>query len=316
MKYFPYLRGKQFELIALRDMCSFYKRQDIISPIIEPVKQVNSTLVKTIDCLIQNNVNFNIILNPKCGEISSDKYDTLVTNIVDRLRSYNNYQPAFIINEQVDLRRIISFIEYYKLHNIALIITTQPQSETLFKELLQSASIKYAILHDDSAVRRLSRDIRPLGADLVILADRFNLKDKNADYTNPADEFFSNDHLFFESEGYSGYGDYVTIGNNYNEGGFLPYAVAIHLTYLDSDNAFRIHHFVSDSNDDNADVPGKVAEALSKLVPFIDERKMNTYACQQLRQIHTDGAYPGLGSIKKLSILNHLQLVYDYFTTK
>lgn len=115
MKYFPYLRGKQFELIALRDMCSFYKRQDIISPIIEPVKQVNSTLVKTIDCLIQNNVNFNIILNPKCGEISSDKYDTLVTNIVDRLRSYNNYQPAFIINGQVDLRRIISFIEYYKL---------------------------------------------------------------------------------------------------------------------------------------------------------------------------------------------------------
>lgn len=57
-----------------------------------------------------------------------------------------------------------------------------------------------------------------------------------------------NDHLFFASEGYA---DYVTIGNHYNEGGFLPYAVAIHLTYQETPTAaFRIHHFVSDSNDD------------------------------------------------------------------
>ena len=317
MKYFPYLRGKQFELIALRDMCSFYKQKDIISPIIEPIKQVNSTLLKTIDSLVQNGVNFNIILNPKCGEISSEKYDNLVNNIIDKLKEYDNYQPTFIINEQVNLKRIISFIKDYNLENISLVITDQPRNELDFKELLNSTSIKYAILYDDSTIRRLSRNIRPLGTELVILADRFNSKEKNADYANPADEFFSDDHLFFESEGYSGYGDYVTIGNNYSEGGFLPYAVAVHLTYLDSpDNVFRIHHFVSDSNDDNSDVPGKVAEALSKLVPFIDERKMNTDACQQLRQIYHDESYPGLGSIKKLSILNHLQLVYNHFSTK
>ncbi|WP_300256894.1 sce7725 family protein [uncultured Alistipes sp.] len=317
MKYFPYLRGKQFELIALRDMCSFYEQKDIISPIIEPIKQVNSTLLKTIDCLVQNTVNFNIILNPKCGEVSSENYDRLILDVINKLDGYDNYQPTFIINEQVNLKRIISIIKDLGLENISLVITAQPRNESDFKALLDSTSIRYAILYDDSSIRRLSRNIRPLGTELVILADRFNLKEKNADYVNPSDEFFSDDHLFFEKEGYSGYGDYITIGNNYNEGGFLPYAVAIHLTYLDGpENIFRIHHFVSDSNDDNSDVPGKVAEALSKLVPFIDERKMNTDACRQLRQIYHDESYPGLGSIKKLSILNHLQLVYNLFSAK
>lgn len=316
MKYFPYLRGKQFELIALREMCSFYEQKEIISPIIEPIK-CNSTLLKTIDCLTQHQVNFNLILNPKCGEISSDQYDSLITQITHTLENYNNYQPTFIINEQVDIKQLQTIIQDYGLHNISLVITAPSRDEADFQALLHSTSIKYAILYDDSTIRRLSRIIRPLGAELITLADRFNAKNKNADYADPADEFFSDDHLFFESEGYAGYGDYVTIGNQYNEGGFLPYAVAIHLTYQETPTApFRIHHFVSDSNDDNSDVPGKVAEALSKLVPFVEERKMNTDACQQLKQIYRDESYPGLGSIKKLSIVNHLQLVYNYFATK
>lgn len=251
------------------------------------------------------------------GTSSDTEYENLITNIINTLQNYDNYQPAFIINEQVHLHQIESIIRNYKLHNISLIITAPLENNPDFTAFLGSTSIKYAILYDDSTIRRLSRVIRPLGAELITLADRFNAKDKNADYSNLPDEFFSDDHLFFASEGYAGYGDYVTIGNHYNEGGFLPYAVAIHLTYQETPTAaFRIHHFVSDSNDDNSDVPGKMSEALSKLVPFIEQRAMDTDACRQLKQIYQNESYPGLGSIKKLSIVNHLQLVYNYFATK
>lgn len=64
MRYYPYLRGKQYELIALRDMCEFVRDASVISPIIEPVRATNTTLIKTLGILMSNEINFNIILNP------------------------------------------------------------------------------------------------------------------------------------------------------------------------------------------------------------------------------------------------------------
>lgn len=46
--YFPYLRGRQFELIALRELVEKGVLSSRITPIIEPVK-LSSTLVKTIE---------------------------------------------------------------------------------------------------------------------------------------------------------------------------------------------------------------------------------------------------------------------------
>lgn len=312
MKYFPYLRGKQFELIALREMSLFTDDPNIISPIIEPVKKIGTTLLKTLDCLIEKNINFNFILNPKVGDIETD-YDTFINTILSQLKGYGNYQPAFIVNEQANLSLMIEFIQKYNLRNLTLICVQPPKDDNLFEALLEAISIRYAILQDDSSVRRLSRKVRRYCEQIIFLTDHFKVKTRNVEYNDPDDEFFSDDHLYFDEEGYDGFADYLTIGNDYKEGGFLPYAVAIHLTYFDENQAFRIRHFVSDSTEDNADTPGKFAEALAKLIPFINEKGIHTVACSQFRQIAQDGSYPGLGSIKKLSILNHIELVYSYF---
>lgn len=313
MIYYPYIRGKQFELIALRDICSFIENKDIISPIIEPIKEVNSTIVKTIECLKGSNINFSIILNPQDGSVQSSQYRALIDAILAEIGGYANYQPAFIINESVSILEINQFVEDFSLNGIMLVINQIPKNEAEFDGLLSSGKIKCVVLRDDeSAVRRLGRRVR--GTDKVLLAERFNLKPKNADYANPDDEPFTDDHLYYSDEGYTGFSDYLTIGNIYKEGGFSPYAVAIHLTYLTSEDKIRVHHFVSDSNDDYEDVLGKFKEALAKLIPFIDANNMRTIACNQLRLIKDEGSYPGLGSLKKLSILNHIELVYKYFT--
>ena len=315
MKYYPYLRGKQFELIALREMCSFMERIDIVSPIIEPVKKGNTTLVKTIECLKEKGINFNLIFNPQDGEITQKEsgFEEFIDYVLPVIGGYKNYQPSFIINERTNIPWITSTITNRELQNITLIFTQLPQDEAAMEFLSNTGLISnFILLQTDSSVRRLSRRFRTVG-NIIMLEDKFNLKQKNADYADPDDEPFSEDHLYFEDEGYSGFSDYLTIGNVYNEGGFLPYAVAIHLTYFAEDN-IRVHHFVSDSNDDNEDVPGKVAEALAKLIPFIDAHGMNTTACNQFRHIQSTGAYPGLGPIKKLSILNHIEIIYDFFT--
>ncbi len=315
MEYYPYLRGKQFELIALREMCTFMTNKDIVSPIIEPVKKGNTTLSKTIECLKENDIDFNLIFNPQDGDHkkNDDEFDALVDFVLHITDGYDHFHPAFIIDESVNIAWIVDTISSRHLTNVTLIINQLTKDETAIGLLLGTGVInRFVLSQTDSSVRRLSRRFRTIG-EVIMLEDKFNTKTKNADYATPEDEPFSEDHLFFREEGYSGFADYLTIGNVYTDGGFLPYAVAIHLTYFEGDN-IRVHHFVSDSNDDNEDVPGKVEEALAKLVPFIDDRSMETIACDQFRHIHSTGAYPGLGSIKKLSILNHIELVYDFFT--
>jgi len=89
----------------------------------------------------------------------------------------------------------------------------------------------------------------------------------------------------------------------------LPYAVAIHLSYADQNNKIRVRHFVSDSNDDSSDVGGKFAEALEKLIQWVNENGRESIAISIFRELHETGHFPGLGSLKKLSIMHHIELV-------
>ena len=51
--YFPYLRGRQFELIALRELLEGKRISEKVIPIIEPVKP-SSTLLKTLETFVKN----------------------------------------------------------------------------------------------------------------------------------------------------------------------------------------------------------------------------------------------------------------------
>ena len=64
--YFPYLRGRQFELIALRELLEKRLIGDKIVPIIEPVK-LTSTLVKTLNLYVEEKHKVALIMNPQVG---------------------------------------------------------------------------------------------------------------------------------------------------------------------------------------------------------------------------------------------------------
>ncbi|WP_321436376.1 sce7725 family protein [uncultured Bacteroides sp.] len=316
--YFPYLRGKQFELIALRDMSVFIKDINLISPIIEPVRTTTATLFRTLEDLKNNGFNFNIILNPHDGEIKrTNGYASFIDDLIKKIGGYSNYQPSFIINRNTDIDNIVDVINSYSLKNISLIISGIPESNKLLDLFsISGCVVRYAALYDDSSVRRLSRSIGGKCENLILFADRFLSKARNVDYLQAEDEEFTDDHLFYKSEGYCGFSDFATIGKGFSESGFLPYAIAIHLTYLSKEQKIRIHHFVSDSNDDTDNTAGKLGEALDKLVPFVDRENIHTQASEQFRKIKTDGSYPGLGVIKKISILNHIEVVYNYLSNE
>ena len=315
--YFPYLRGKQFELIALREISKFLQNSHLVSPIIEPVKETTVTLEKTLATLIENDQNFNLIFNPAVGDIAKTKgFEEIIRIKNNIIRDYGNYQPTFIIESKSRIDKLIDFVTDNNLQNLSIICNSIPFMEKEFFAFIQNHSLKYLIINDGINSKRFLRSIKKLEIERVTLTDPFKMLRRNVDYIENDNEFYSDEHLFFEEEGNVGFADFLTIGQEYSDTGFLPYAVAIHLTYQNSDDEFWIRHFVSDSNEDNKDVVGKFVEALTKLIAFTEEQEIDTVACREFRELFESETYSGLGSIKKLSILHHIELVYNFLNSR
>ena len=116
-----------------------------------------------------------------------------------------------------------------------------------------------------------------------------------------------------------GFGDFLMVGDDYNEGGGPAYAVAIHLTYIDpnEDDAMYIYHFVSTSNNTPTDPAGKFGQALQKLIDKLDSGNSMLFqgeAIKEFRELHAKGHFPGLGYVKKLSMKHHLETLSHFLT--
>ena len=72
--YFPYLRGRQFELIAIRELVEKSLLSDAIIPIIEPVK-LSSALTKTMSIFGKSNRELGLVRNPLVGSMRKDLAD-------------------------------------------------------------------------------------------------------------------------------------------------------------------------------------------------------------------------------------------------
>ena len=305
--YFPYLRGRQNELIALRELIEKDILSEKIIPIIEPVK-VSPTLLNTIKVFNDSKKEFILIRNPKVGSFISDKKseekNELFEEILNNLNNENVYSGLLVddgINTSIS-RLNEKGISAEKIATIS----TKNEAKTFLDTINKELRFKYNIIPYSPAFRRIRN------GDRIMLDDKFNKLERNNDYINCEDEFFSDDHIYFSEDGYTGFSDYSVIGKKYLDSGFAPFAVAIHIVYPTNDKTFRIHHFVSDSNYDYNDPAKKFYEALEKLINWNKNIKLDTLAMNTFNKMYEEESYPGLGIIKKLSIMHHIELVSNY----
>lgn len=294
--YFPYFRGRQYDLLALKELVQTNLISSNVVPVIEPVK-ISPTLKSTLKAFEVANAPIALILNPDVGDLNCSSIIPCLTN---------NVYPAILLNKIDDtVRNSIASKQFSK--NILTVLNNRDNIDT-FNDLFSDVTPKYVMHPDERSIRRAVHS-KKTGS--IIFEDKFNKRSKNVDYLNATDEFFSDDHLFYQSEGYVGFGDYSIIGETYFEGGFTPYAVAIHIVYFDKDKVLRVHHFVSDSNNDTSNVAGKFYEAAQKLAEWYHKnyKGRNTYALKTFLNYVDKGYYPGLPTIKKLSIMHHLEIV-------
>ncbi len=300
--YFPYFRGRQYELLALKELADRNLITSSVVPVIEPVKLIPA-LSNSLTAFNNANLPIGLILNPNVGDLTEEA--ETINQLSEKIPADSFIIPSILLNESSN-----AVIQHLSQKGISkdntLVILNNQDYLSIYQSIFQDVVPKYTLCPDEGAFRRYISQNR------ILLMNRFNKRSRNADY--PPDELFSEDHLFYAYDHYSGFGDYSIVGDDYIESGFAPYAVAIHIVYFTPDDKLRIRHFVSESNDDISDVAGKFYEAVTKLFQWYQEghQRQLTTGLQTLLNHYQNHTYPGLPTLKKLSIMHHLELMSKY----
>jgi hypothetical protein len=306
--YFPLLRGKQNELLALRELLKEGKLSKKIIPIIEPIKASPSFRILLQD-FSRENRNLAVIQNSKLARYLGFKDN----NEINEIKSSKEFIPAYLLYKDNDCGIINQ-----RLKNKYHMIILDEKSEINIKKIITSDTL----LIIDTNNREMMHDAKKENFSRIIeLHDVYDKKDRNQDYAEDQDQLFSVEHLLYKEDGLYGFSDYSVIGSNYDEAGFAPKAVAIHIVYFDSDNKLRIRHFVSDSNEDIHNPANKFKEALKKLIDWydsdlFDKAKNDSSALNEFKNLFLAGAYPGLGIIKRLAIKHHLEILGKFLDSE
>jgi len=309
--YYPFLRARQFELIALRELALEGALEGVITPILEPIKDSMSAMNLALKVFRERSQQVYVVVNPVVGERIGN-HEQFIEYLKSEDPRGTILLPAFHCNPQ-NLVYIEKSIEKFQLQSCMLICGNDLDgSLPKFKELVNSQGITAITLAEPEGNRSLTRFLQGSGKAIIRLDDKFEAMPRNVDYLELAEHRFSEEHAYYRDDKYTGFADYTTLSSGFIEGGGPPLAVAIHLTYLKDPKQIWIRHFTSETNDTTANVQGKFEEAARKAVKFCQSEGLNNSAIAELTEYVDEERYPGLGTVKKISIKNHLLVVGEY----
>jgi hypothetical protein len=309
--YHPYFRGKQYELITIREMAPILKEAGF-RPIIEPVKESLGGLQKALDAVVEVDGRAIVIVNPHHGDLSGG--GAPVTELLKgKFLELPGIAAGILLKQNMTADEVVKCYEAHSAHARVLIHAGFSEAKALTERLGKSTPDQCHCFLDRFCGKLYQKHFK--GAHRVLLKDGFQRK-RNRDYALV--EPFSDLHATFTEEGMNGFGDFLIVGDDFFESGGPAYAVAIHLTFIDpdQDDSMNIYHFKSERQDTPKDPAGKFAEALNEMMDTLNapgSKVLETTAVQEFRMLHKQGHFPGLGYVKKLSMNHHIETLADYF---
>ncbi|MEJ2899963.1 sce7725 family protein [Acinetobacter sp. NS-4] len=294
--YYPILRGKLNELLALRELAPLELKN--FTPVIEPVKTDIKALVKTIEALNSNTIEPYIIINPTIGDFSN-----LPKNLYEELKKFDylRYQILYSINENTE-----TYKDFLEINDFGLFI-----QKGIDQEIINfSKESKINFIQNDT-----SPNVKKLISNKVTYEDFFRKQKKNADY--PKESPFSSLHSYYEEESNIGFGDYTITGDDFSEGGGPAYVVTIHCSYIDFNrfDELFIRHYSSKDDGTPTNPGAKFKQALNQLIADTETQAIpysDTIGLEEFKALHLSEHFPGLGQVKKLSIKHHIQTISIY----
>lgn len=301
MIYFPYFRGRQYDLQALKAIAQQQILPANIIPIIEPVRDIRG-LPQTIAAFVDHQQPVVIIANPTVSDYALTQ---------QKLYDWQAYRdnPRLIVGHILTPTLIPDVLTAPTGHQ-TLLVARQYDELKAAQQAGWLTAPDYLLVPPEARIRRLIK--RPT----VRLFDHAWLPEHDRSYADITDGFFSDDWSLAELYGDIGFSDYTIGGSYYSEHGYPARAVTLHLTYFRG-NQLRIHRFVSTDRADFKHPKEKFFQAVAQLADWLPQQPLATQtpAAQQLAAYHAQHHFPGLGVVKRLSLEHHLQVMAAYFKT-
>ncbi|WPN59411.1 sce7725 family protein [Pseudomonas sp. P9_31] len=299
--YFPILKGKQNELIALRELSEIIDAQ-YIKPVVEPVRENISPLKRTIKQLADNGIIPLVVINPSLGDYAGG--EDLISQFLQE--EEGAYLPCVKIKSPQDSAAIGLFQSF------------RGRAAAYIESSVDRAMVDVI----NESVYTLVNPVRVSSAafaqlrNKVVYGDFFKKEVKNSDYAE--DSLFSGLHTEYrEFDNVVGFGDFTILSEDYSESGGPAYVVAVHLSYINREeyDAMHVRHFSSYDDRTPTNPGGKFMDALNKLVQYVTvnpNKFTRTTGLGEFFTLHASRHYPGLGHVKKISIKHHIETTCHY----
>ena len=309
--YFPLLRGKQYELIALKEFAEANPGNRYLCPIIEPVRVLPDALVRAANVLSSNGISYCIVLNPEKGDFAVETNRFEITDFLHRFDDIPTKPiPAFIADGKS--KAVLELIDQNGLQGVMVIFEDTFDTENANDVALCNLDAVSYVVCGTVDSRSNRRFLMRTGKNIIRLDDNFVVRKPNTAYRDCTEDFYTEEPFYYTNDNFYGFADYCVLPKAFVEGGVTPTAVAIHMTYRKRDDAIWVRHFVSDEDFDIRSVRDKFGNAADKVVAFY-HNVTPTNAAQWL--IQNSDRYPGLGVLKKITMKNHLELISNILST-
>jgi len=301
--YFPYLFGKQAELLAVRKLAGSLGNPQKIVPIIEPVNDgpglrlLHAALAKSKDYSY-------VVRNPNQLDLAGTAGANWQVSSLGLFATDNVFHPTLKLLDGMTATDVADFVKAWPNRHIGVIIDSRSVRATALSAELATADF---LAFATSAADRPALATALGAANLVHVDDRFVSQSTNAGYSG--EEFFTNEHRTFAGASRPGFSDYTVLRTAPSERGGPAGAVVIHLGFKKASDDLWVQHFLSDDQDQTTAAGAKLLEAIRhietevRLHPTKFERSP---ALAEYLALLATGSHSNLTKNKELQIAHHL----------
>lgn len=296
--YYPYLRGKQFDLLALKELVKAGHLSKNVIPVIEPVKK-SKTLFQTLALLEDKAHPFYLIDNPRAG-------DFLTTDGLAELALLATGHRSHIVTEAITSQEVLSNNDHEKSPILWIAESAAPLKESDPEAIQQGCFLAVP----EFRILRLLKTSQKL----ILSHDPFLRLPRNSYYREAPPEVFR----INSGRGDTDFSDFLTDSRIYYEQGYPDRDLSLHLSYLDTNETVWMRHFVSPPDPEDLQRTQKdkflllMAETqhffLSETGSFREAVPI-TQGLQLLLTAYQEERFPGMGILRKASIMHHLETI-------
>ena len=305
--YYPFLRGKQNEIMAVRELIKNNKLSKKIIPIIEPMRKNTSTLRILLEMITDaNNGNeIIIIINPAHGDYKKDNKSLI--EFIKKYTSKSDFVIVGILINNSNVSIISKVDEEFNDSRKAIIYLSENRSAV---ELIRKLNnVELNICFDQNTSGYFRKDID----NVVMLSDVFPKMETSSDYEHNVEKEFTEDHISYIEKGYKGFADFATVGDSVIEGDYAPppKVFVLHTTYKKEDEKLYLRHFCSKVHSDIQNRAFNNLKYLDLRENLISSNLVGNLIPKtiSLDEVITNSKPRSSGYLKRISVKHHLEIL-------